>query len=1527
MNNLRANKKLFWKVLSGMLLFVSLFGYFPRSVHAVAPTNLLSYQGRLLNSNRVPVSDASASVLFELYTASSGGTCVWSNSSATCASATARTVTLTDGLFSENLGDTADAVPYAAIGDTIFGDNATLYLQITVNGESLSPRKQIAAAPYALNAQMLDGLDFDSDGSTATAIVALNASGNLVVTGNPGGSGVSNGSLYVNPASADTAVDDTLFGVALEGTSVFRVDAEGDTMIGGNISLGGSSISSTTATVNLFDDTAGVTRLDIGGVDADRANTINIATNATSADAITIGNSNAASTLALTGGTTWSVSTAGVATLSNMNCTDCVNWSDFTDSAALDATTTVTLGASDFVFSNTGIGDFVVQNTSGEAFTINQQGAITLVLNADVNPDLQMINNGSGNILTNLVSTGDVVYQDNGSVFLTISDAGAYTFTLDAVDNPAYTITNSGSSNVITNLAGTGDVTFQDNGATFLTLSDAGAFTLVLDATDNPGATITNSGSGNVLTNLAGTGDFLIQDNGTTYAAFSDTGTLTLTDAVTVSSSSRAGNLANSTTVTGTWDGALGARSVTSWNLSGDYQAAEAVGTDGTYTALNISAQISTNGDLNSLYGGQIVATNNSADAAAVESSMYGLFASASNAAAVTVPITYGLYGQTIATAGTVTTGYGVFGSVASGAGSFTTSYGGYFQSVSEGTTRYGVVGSASGGTNNYSGYFINGMVHIDDNTNSTDTAATNAAVAGAGDLFIRDSLEGDGSLYYGDTTGTDDFIFTSAVATGTVFTLSTNPLTTGTGFQLTRGNGVATDFDGTLLNVQQNRTSAGSDGTVVSFTNMGGGNAKGLYIIQDQVVDATTAPTAQALVIDVNESASSDEVILIRSDADNSSGLLDTEFRFENDGDAFADGAWTGAGADYAEYFPSTDHTLGDYEVVCLDARNGSAVRRCAAGEAGAIGVISTDPGFIGNSYSGAEKSLEDDPNYALVGLVGQIETNVSADAGPIHIGDPLAVSALRAGYAEKTNGGTYIIGRALEPLVSGIGTIKVLVQPMWYGGDLLSSQGNLALKGENATAENMAVDSAGISFVGSLWNGSSAKDTTLSLRNALSLTGTSQLSLANDHGTDVMTFGNTGDLAIAGNFYPSDRGVLQYGAYVYYDSTDAGYIKTNSAGWSSAMSSFAESFSSTDTLLAGEVVEFSQTASDVVRSTGETYSKTIAGVISPNSGFVAGDTVGSYTVAVSGRVNTKVSTENGSIAPGDALTTSSRPGVAMKATAPGQIVGYALQSLASGEGSILVFVRPQYAVPGSTPVTQSVAVQSQDIETLNVSGLLSMNGGNIINVGTLSGIGTWEIRENGDVVTSGQLTQVVESLQHTRVSTYATTSLETIVQLSGTSTLHGGLARISFEQINPDFNDIISPEHTYRVLVTPNDITGQLYVTDRTNTGFIIRDSDQSEGVSVDWLVLAYRFDLLPEEHDTDDALLTAPDTEELYEEPFPVSSSSEDILPEVSPDTPTPIEEDLELEEVQEDDVAEPSLEPSVLPEPDPVLLGEE
>ena len=97
------------------------------------------------------------------------------------------------------------------------------------------------------------------------------------------------------------------------------------------------------------------------------------------------------------------------------------------------------------------------------------------------------------------------------------------------------------------------------------------------------------------------------------------------------------------------------------------------------------------------------------------------------------------------------------------------------------------------------------------------------------------------------------------------------------------------------------------------------------------------------------------------------------------------------------------------------------------------------------------------------------------------------------------------------------------------------------------------------------------------------------------------------------------------------------------------------------------------------VKRSSGIPYDNQLVGIVSTQPGFILGDIASGTKVALAGRVPTKVSTMNGEIAVGDLLTSSPIPGVAMKATAPGRVVGYALQA-ASGTSTIEVFVKVGY-------------------------------------------------------------------------------------------------------------------------------------------------------------------------------------------------------------------------------------------------------
>ncbi len=91
---------------------------------------------------------------------------------------------------------------------------------------------------------------------------------------------------------------------------------------------------------------------------------------------------------------------------------------------------------------------------------------------------------------------------------------------------------------------------------------------------------------------------------------------------------------------------------------------------------------------------------------------------------------------------------------------------------------------------------------------------------------------------------------------------------------------------------------------------------------------------------------------------------------------------------------------------------------------------------------------------------------------------------------------------------------------------------------------------------------------------------------------------------------------------------------------------------------------------------------------------------------VALAGRVPVKVDARYGAIAAGDPLTPSPLPGIAMKAVAPGPIIGTALQPLASGSGRILAFVhRGWYGGNGATSAAGEAPLAARSADAAGTS------------------------------------------------------------------------------------------------------------------------------------------------------------------------------------------------------------------------------
>jgi hypothetical protein len=150
--------------------------------------------------------------------------------------------------------------------------------------------------------------------------------------------------------------------------------------------------------------------------------------------------------------------------------------------------------------------------------------------------------------------------------------------------------------------------------------------------------------------------------------------------------------------------------------------------------------------------------------------------------------------------------------------------------------------------------------------------------------------------------------------------------------------------------------------------------------------------------------------------------------FRIDAAGTVYSDNSYNSTGADYAEWFYTSDRNLQPGDAVCIDLTRPNAVRKCdRSGDENVMGIVSGKPSFVGNTLTGAEGLPV--PGTVLVGLIGQIAARAVVESGAaIRIGDALTPATL-PGYVRKAGPGEANVGVALEALESGEGKVQVLI------------------------------------------------------------------------------------------------------------------------------------------------------------------------------------------------------------------------------------------------------------------------------------------------------------------------------------------------------------------------------------------------------------------------------------------------------------------------------------------------------------------
>lgn len=138
-----------WFLPNGGTLIIAILMIFTQSVWAKeinspasAPSGsatTINYQGRLANSDGTPVADNNYAISFAIFDAASGGNLVWPQNGPEVFPA----VPVRSGLFSVALGSQTPG------GITTTTWNGDRYLEITIGGETLSPRELIRGVPVA----------------------------------------------------------------------------------------------------------------------------------------------------------------------------------------------------------------------------------------------------------------------------------------------------------------------------------------------------------------------------------------------------------------------------------------------------------------------------------------------------------------------------------------------------------------------------------------------------------------------------------------------------------------------------------------------------------------------------------------------------------------------------------------------------------------------------------------------------------------------------------------------------------------------------------------------------------------------------------------------------------------------------------------------------------------------------------------------------------------------------------------------------------------------------------------------------------------------------------------------------------------------------------------------------------------------------------------------------------------------------------------------------------------------------------
>ena len=389
----------------------------------------------------------------------------------------------------ENAADAIDINATAGGIDIDATGEAGQDINILNTGGSVYVGATESAADSVKLESTLGGIDIFASGASAGEDIDITATGssvNISSTENVA-------DAIVLSASAGGMQLSVAAGADAEDMAISTTGTEGDVVI--TTADDFSVVTAASAVVDIADDAVAKT-IHIGGVTNSGTDTVSIATEATAADVIAIGNANAATTLALTGGTAWSITTAGTITTAE---------DLFVNGDEIDADGTLDITGATGMNINTGAGDITLDPTGNDvlpggdsADNLGEDATRWATIFADTLNYATAITDDNAGATT--VTLGDDSAADAVTITAntTITDAQ---WSIGAAGAAAFASMTSAAAEVNGAITLANDETISNgvDGQFLLHRSDAGTITITTTDNDaNADLLITSGGTGGI---------------------------------------------------------------------------------------------------------------------------------------------------------------------------------------------------------------------------------------------------------------------------------------------------------------------------------------------------------------------------------------------------------------------------------------------------------------------------------------------------------------------------------------------------------------------------------------------------------------------------------------------------------------------------------------------------------------------------------------------------------------------------------------------------------------------------------------------------------------------------------------------------------------------------------------------------------------------------------------------------------------------------------------------------------------------